>query len=377
MLGRGLEEEYHYLPYISFQEDGSVDWLHSYFIELAFDNSSLLQSIGEYRGYLFANLSYSGLLIFGVIGSFLYIQRQNEQDRRKLRIVIAQTSEGYCAMDLDLMITETNPAFATMVNLPGKVLQGRNFLGFLTPESRARWRDDVFGQERCYRFDAELYTGEEAPLPVIVKRTAVLGKDRNPEYYFAFISDVSEEKKVEEYVRHMAYHDPLTGLPNRKYLMEKLEGALEKLMIGERMIALLFMDLDNFKTVNDMHGHGMGDLLLAQIGNRLRELLRHDDMVARLGGDEFILFVSHLKGREGAGLIADKVLGILEKPFLIQGIQFLVEISIGIAVAPLDTWESQDLIKKADMAMYRAKMEGLGYCYYDPYLDRESKRKES
>jgi diguanylate cyclase (GGDEF)-like protein/PAS domain S-box-containing protein len=178
--------------------------------------------------------------------------------------------------------------------------------------------------------------------------------------------DITDRKEFEQRIEFHAFHDPLTGLPNRTSLKERLQALLAEARWSGRGLALLFMDLDQFKIVNDTLGHSVGDRLLQQVAGRLRECLREDDMVARVGGDEFVLLLPHVHHEASAG-IARKILARMEEPFHLDGHELSVTTSIGIAVFPDDADNAEILLKNADSAMYRAKEMGRNaFQLWDP-----------
>ena len=172
------------------------------------------------------------------------------------------------------------------------------------------------------------------------------------------VNSNNELKLSEDRLRHLAYHDPLTGLPNRKLFYERLHQSLEWAGHNNQLVALLFLDLDGFKQINDNLGHDMGDLLLQAVADRLCRCLRGSDTVARLGGDEFTVILPAIPSLPDATRVAEKILATITQPFVLKGQTIGVTISIGISVFPLNSNEIDSLIKNADEAMYRAKQLG-------------------
>jgi diguanylate cyclase (GGDEF)-like protein len=176
----------------------------------------------------------------------------------------------------------------------------------------------------------------------------------------ATYEDVSERRRAEARVAHMARHDALTDLPNRVLLAERLGQALAAARRHGEPLAVLCLDLDRFKQVNDTLGHPVGDALLRAVAERLKSCVREEDTVARLGGDEFAVVQVGLDQPEGAGALARRLVAVLGEPYEVAGHQLVVGASVGIALAPRDGGEADDLLKRADMALYRAKADGRG-----------------
>jgi diguanylate cyclase (GGDEF)-like protein len=181
--------------------------------------------------------------------------------------------------------------------------------------------------------------------------------------------DITERKRVEEQVRSLAYRDSLTGLPNRLLFHDRLSMAIASAHRHQRGVAVLFLDLDRFKVINDSLGHSFGDRLLQEVAARMRSCVREGDSVARLGGDEFTVLLQEIDHATGAAAVAEKVLDALRAPFRLDGHELFVTGSVGVSLFPEDGTTAEMLIKHADTAMYRAKESGRdGYQLYTPVM---------
>ena len=190
-------------------------------------------------------------------------------------------------------------------------------------------------------------------------------------HWVAFLRDISEMKQQVSMLRHQAMHDSLTGLPNRVMLLEQFEKAVEKARQATSIAALLLMDLDRFKEVNDTFGHGFGDTLLKQVAFRLQNQLSAADTVARLGGDEFAIVIPDAADADFVAATARRVLNSLEQPFVIEGQVLEVGASIGVALYPAHGTDVRTLLRRADVAMYAAKQAQTGYAFHrDDYESR-------
>jgi diguanylate cyclase (GGDEF)-like protein/PAS domain S-box-containing protein len=208
------------------------------------------------------------------------------------------------------------------------------------------------GEMRLRRPDGETY-------PAWVGITAVHDEEGDLLNYISFFSDISERKASEQHIHRLAYYDSLTQLPNRSLFQDRLHSALLQAGRNGQWLALIFLDLDRFKPINDSLGHAAGDRMLKEVAQRLKACVNPDDTVARMGGDEFTLLLQPRASRElalsQASQVAEGILTQLAQPFVLQGREFFVSASIGIALSPQDGSESSQLMKNADTAMYHAK----------------------
>jgi diguanylate cyclase (GGDEF)-like protein len=195
------------------------------------------------------------------------------------------------------------------------------------------------------------------------------------------LREVAQRRRAEERTHYLAYHDDLTKLPNREFFKERLVDGMAQARAHGRLVAVLFLDLDGFKEVNDTLGHGLGDLLLQHVARRLANCVRAADavvrgreigegIVSRLGGDEFTVLLSHIRGHEEAAIVARRILSALERPFTLDGREIFITVSIGIALYPGDDEDMDELLRNADLAMYHAKERGKNnYQFFDERMN--------
>ncbi|MGE0081099.1 MAG: diguanylate cyclase [Thiohalomonadaceae bacterium] len=190
-------------------------------------------------------------------------------------------------------------------------------------------------------------------------------------HYVGIFSDITSEKENEERLYHLAHYDPLTELPNRVLFQDRFKQALARARRNRRSLAVMFLDLDGFKYVNDRFGHAAGDTLLGKVAMRLTEQLRASDTVARLGGDEFAIVLPDVEDRSGISAVADKVIHAISQPFTFpDGETVRISTSIGVSQYPQDGLDSDNLIHRADLAMYVAKELGKNrVCFYTPEME--------
>jgi diguanylate cyclase (GGDEF)-like protein/PAS domain S-box-containing protein len=235
--------------------------------------------------------------------------------------------------------------------------------------------DDVLRSSQCLYFeDFPIDSPSRGSRIITAKRLAIRDGNGVPQYLLTVIDDVTERKRSEAQIVYMAHHDLLTGLPNRAFFMEKLEEAGARLRRWGEPFTVLILDLDRFKIVNDSLGHPAGDALLKETATRLKTALRETDVLARLGGDEFaIIQVGEIEQRDGAARLAQRIVELVRAPYVIEGSAVGIGTSIGIAVAPADGNEPTQLIKNADLALYRGKSQGRnGYCFFDLEMTRKA-----
>lgn len=211
-----------------------------------------------------------------------------------------------------------------------------------------------------YTFEDELITKDKRKIPVDVNLQLVQIGDHK--FYLALCRDISEKKKIEEKMAHMAFHDKVTGLPNRWYIESELCECLENNSNSERLIGIFLLDLDRFKVINDSLGHQAGDLLLQSVAKRLQDAVQDKATIARIGGDEFILLVPNLKYTEEAFVFCEKIMNTMRDAFEIYGQKINISTSIGISLSPNHGNDIYALIKNADLAMYKSKEKGRN-CY--------------
>ncbi|BAE51784.1 EAL domain-containing protein [Paramagnetospirillum magneticum] len=294
-------------------------------------------------------------------------KKRLEDHMRLAATVFESTGEGLFVTDEKRQIIHVNPAFTELTGYPADEVIGRTpkFLasGRHTPE----FYDAVFKTlAECGKWQGEIWnrrkTGEMFAewLNISVVRNE-RGELTN---YVAVFSDITSRKQDEERLNYQANHDPLTRLPNRTLFQERLTRALTRAHRNQAIVALLFIDLDFFKQVNDTLGHLAGDILLQQVAERLTSCVRQGDTVARLAGDEFTVILEEISEPRDGAVVAHKILSLLAEPFDLQGHEARISSSIGVALYPSDGGDAQTLIKLADAAMYRAKHQGRNACRF-------------
>ena len=304
----------------------------------------------------------------------------SSQRNLQLAEKVMQTSlEGIMITDRRGRITRVNPAFTDLTGYPADevigaspaILQsGRHDRDFYermwaTLDRDGQWRGEIWNRRK----NGEIY-------PELLTITAIRDEQERITHYAALFSDISELKENERRIRHLAYYDPLTKLPNRRLFQDRLGMAVAHANRYGGMLAVMFIDLDRFKAVNDTLGHSAGDELLEVVAARLSGGLREDDSVARTGGDEFLVLLPEVEAFETVADVAQRVIEQLAEPVRLRGSDLVVGCSIGVAFYPEDGREVDELIRHADIAMYRAKQRGRNtYALFTPAMHQAARRR--
>ncbi len=299
-----------------------------------------------------------------------------QSERMRLaRQVIDHVRDAVIVTDAATRVVDVNPAFTHITGYrpeevlggtPAVLKSGLHDAAFYAELWGALKRDGHWqGQIWNRRRDGEIY-------PTWQSISAVRDGAGRVTHYVSVMADVSELERTRAELAHLAQHDPLTDLPNRLLFQDRLEHALERARREQGMLAVLFLDLDRFKDINDSLGHAAGDRLLQEVAGRLRGAVRREDTVARMGGDEFIILMEGLRHEEDAEHLARKLLAALATPMRIDGGAYYVTTSIGISLYPRDGTDGETLVRNADAAMYRAKARGRNA--YDFYTEALTQR---
>lgn len=213
---------------------------------------------------------------------------------------------------------------------------------------------------------------QQKKTPIEIKASVIRDENGAPTGLVILLHDITERRQHEEELRRLAIHDSLTGLPNRLLFFDRLNLALCHARRHGHRLAILMLDLDHYKKINDTYGHSIGDLLLREVGKRLQAAIRSSDTVARFGGDEFVLLLPEIHESTDAAQIAKRILETISSPFDINGLPLLITVSIGIAIFPEDGEDQETLITNADLALYAAKDQGRNCFFFYAHLKNTS-----
>jgi diguanylate cyclase (GGDEF)-like protein/PAS domain S-box-containing protein len=331
-------------------------------------------------------LLFGGALLtgFALLGFFLLVDRQVGQPAQQAAELAAliEEAEGvakFGAWEWDLRGGDQHwsPGMYRMLSIdPEQPASRQRMLEFVHEEDRGMVEERTRAAvQQCGTFDLEYRVVIRGGVERVIqdRGSAIPGNDGRSARLTGIIYDITERKLAEARLTELANYDPLTGLPNRSLLMDRLDHATLQADRNRTQLAILFLDLDGFKAVNDAMGHAAGDQLLKQAAGRLRACLRKSDTVARLGGDEFTVILEQVDDKEVISNTVMKLLDTLRECFDIDGREIFISASVGIAYFPDDATSMEDLLKHADAAMYRAKSDGRdGYSFFTEELNRQA-----
>jgi len=284
----------------------------------------------------------------------LILHEQSVRAEQRYQRLNQLAPDAIFLLDQDLCVREVNAAGAALLDELPEYLHGLNLSEFIVGDLD-QLRKLARSEDGARHFEASIQRADGSQIPVEIHANRPMPDEPLIQ---AFFRDISAIQQSREELYHLAHHDPLTKLPNRLLFHDRLSHALELARREGRQIAVLFMDLDRFKNVNDTLGHPTGDKLLQEVAKRIKNRLREEDTLARLGGDEFILLIEQRGDSQEVAMIAQKLLDAFANSYAVDGHDLYLSASIGISLFPMDGQNATTLVRNADMAMYRAKEQG-------------------
>jgi diguanylate cyclase (GGDEF)-like protein/PAS domain S-box-containing protein len=286
-----------------------------------------------------------------------------QEAERRYRNIFENSIEGIFQTSHDGQYINANPALARIYGYdnPEALIQSLNNIAqqlYVQPESRQAFLTLMQLEDRVVNFESQIYRRDGSVIWISENARAVRNEEGKLLYFEGTVEDITERKSYNALIEYQATHDDLTGLPNRTLMQDRLLQAISYADRTASKLAVVFVDLDKFKDINDSMGHFIGDQLLIAMARRLESCIRDSDTVARPGGDEFVLLLSNIHGMDALSQTLQRVLALTSEPCSIEGKDFTVTSSIGISLYPDDGKTSETLLKNADTAMYKAKQEG-------------------
>jgi diguanylate cyclase (GGDEF)-like protein/PAS domain S-box-containing protein len=305
------------------------------------------------------------------VGRSISVAIQKCSANKKLhqaKIAFDSASEGIVILDMNACITGVNKGFVDITGYSEEDVLGTT-PNIFNANNHDIWND--LSQEGKWHGEVENTRKNGESYQEWITITAVKNEDGNTINYVAVFEDITESKRSQSQLHALVNHDPLTGLPNRRLFNELLDHTIKLAERDNYQVAVLFIDLDRFKAINDSLGHQVGDKLLREVSERISRCLRKNDVLARLGGDEFIVMLDKINHQDQAELIAKMIIHSLQAEFNINNSEIFSTASIGISIFPKDGSDVDSTIKAADMAMYQIKNKGKNnYCFYSAELSK-------
>jgi len=336
---------------------------------------------------LYEKASIIPIFVDGVLTQYLAVKlditeyKEHQQRLKQAAVVYDMIGDGILVTDKDKHIISVNPAFIEMFGYTEDELIGEEPMIIKTLREddyfyRKMW-DQLLTQDR---WSGKLYneTKEGVKLPIWLTLTIVRNEEGEIENFIAIYTNLQEIIATQERAEYLAYHDSLTGLPNRAYFDMRIDDMLHIAGRSKQKMAIMFLDLDRFKVINDTLGHSVGDSMLIELSKRMKSLFDNGVMFARMGGDEFVITFFLKEGREEVCSMAERILSVLREPLHVNDYYLNTTGSIGIAVFPDDAKEKHEILKYADSAMYAAKEKGKDtYQFYTRQLSLDVQKRLS
>jgi len=305
--------------------------------------------------------SRNGRLLLGAVAVDISERWRREATLNRMAALMESSHDAVIGTTSDGQVVSWNTGAAEMYGYSTDEMLGRSISILENPEHGREpqdVRERIEAGESVIRFDATRLRKDGTTIDVVVSVSPIRDESGELTGLATVARDISERRRSEELIIYQAFHDPLTGLPNRALLMERLNICLGKARRGGKLLALLYLDLDLFKSVNDGIGHVAGDSVFQELARRLTSCVRDADTVARIGGDEFVVLLPEIVRAEDAAIVARKLLESVAEPFIASGRRLDLTTSIGVSVFPNDGDDAETLLRNADNAMYRAKERG-------------------
>ncbi len=319
---------------------------------------------------------YQYLSIRSDITARKQMEDELKRSEEKYRIIAENTSDIISIINLDGEFLYLSPSHKRVWEHTVPDEEIHNLFEWIVEDDRdifAYAIQHAFSTRKEYMVECRINTQRNDVIWTESKINPIMDEEGNVTKLLLVTRDVTDRKQSEETIHHLAYHDALTDLPNRRMYVQQLTKEMMQAKRFQSNLAVLFLDLDRFKDVNDSFGHDVGDMLLIEAAKRLQACLKPGDVVARLGGDEFTIMQNQLQDRSEATALAEQIMYQLQRPFELDGHIFNVSCSIGIALYPQDGDNPEDLLKRADTALYTVKSRGKnGYDFFDPTMEAKS-----
>ncbi|WP_051029597.1 sensor domain-containing protein [Brevibacillus massiliensis] len=304
------------------------------------------------------------------------MEEEIKKSEEKYRLITENTSDLIAVIDRDGTYSYLSPSHQAVLGYEPAEMMSEKFRQWVYEADRAEVEEDirsVLVTKKASQVEFRIPTKNGSIIDVDAKINPILDQAGNVKDLVLVMRDITDRKKSEQTIYHLAYHDTLTELPNRRLFIERLHKEINQARRIKSELAVMFLDMDRFKDINDTWGHDVGDLILIEAAKRLKGCVRTGDVVARLGGDEFTVLLTNISRKEEVSSVAERVLAHFQKPLEWMGHQYNLSCSIGIAMFPADAANADDLLKRADTALYVVKSRGRNeYEFFTPAMEAKS-----
>jgi len=317
------------------------------------------------------------VVVFTDLSELKQAERRLEESEQSYRSLFAHNPDAVLSINHTGHYYHVNPEAEKQTGYKAEEMYEKTFHELIMPEERPHCNEHfaicLSGQPT--KFETKILHRAGHLVDIHVTAVPIIVHERVIGVH-AITRDITDRKRTEALINHMAYHDPLTELPNRRLFTDRLEAALERVQRGEEKLAVIFLDMDRFKVINDSLGHSFGNELLKAIAVRLTACVSPEQTVARMGGDEFTVLMPCIRCECDVEPVAKRMLAELEKPFVLDGREFYITGSMGIALAPEHGLNADELMKQADHAMYYAKEQGKNtYQFYQAAMQAKASKR--
>ncbi|WP_202711041.1 EAL domain-containing protein [Sporosalibacterium faouarense] len=336
-------------------------------------NQLVLDKVVRYKDYFL--MLASGLAIFIILKRNLVMIKNIERKEKNINSKILDNASMITIMwDLDMNLFEFNKFAQEITGFSKEELAGKKWIDKIIPEEEREIIIDNFDKMKSNKLISkvkkQLICKNGERIDVLWNYSLI--NDDSKVILVSMGMDITKQEQVEEQLYYLAHYDELTGLPNKNLLNIELNGILSEKEDQEAKLALLYIDLDNFKHINDTLGHDSGDTFLKYVGNQLSTHINKPDIVARIGGDEFAIILTNVSSSEDITIKINEILDLFRKPFLVNGYEFFVSLSIGVAVFPEHGQDINTLLKNADVAMFKSKeYKNSQYTFFTTWMQNE------
>ncbi len=308
------------------------------------------------------------------------MEEQLRKSEEKYRLITENSSDLIATIDKNGNFSYISPSFKTMLGYELIELDKTNLLGWVGEKDRDNLSFWIFNtlsrKESSPQLELQLRTKNGEYLLVEAKISPIVDTTKSINKLVLVMRDITERKRTEETIYRLAYRDALTELPNRRYFMDYLRNEVKKAKQTKSQLAVMFLDVDRFKNINDSLGHEMGDIVLAETAKRIKANIRANDLVARLGGDEFTILLTNIVNKNEVEAVAERILNSFQQPLKTTKTYHLLSCSIGVAHFPSDGSSADELLKRADIALYQVKEQGRnGYLFFNQEMEASSLEK--